>query len=396
MKKLTKILSLLLIAAMLLAFAACANTDTNDTTDPTTTADSSSTNPSEISSETLKVPDDFKVGILHISSVAIQSGYTWAHHKGFLEMVSTLGVKESQIVVKDDVPDNDVTKTKQALQEMVDADCDLIFATSYNYMNTVKEFADEYPDVIFSHCSGYLSNDKNFNNYFGRIYEARYLSGIAAGLKMKEDGKKIAGYVAAMNNQNAEVTGGINAFALGIQSVLPDAEVKVKVTGSWYAPEQEGAAAQALIDAGAYVIAQHCDTENPQLKASDGKVFGVGYNTDMTTEATKNSHIIAPIWNWGVYYTEATKAVINGTWKSVNYYGGTKEGLIGLSPLNTAVAAKDTQTAIDAAKAKILDGSLIVFDKGLTKADGSIIDHALTDEEITGKIDYYIKGVSLL
>ncbi|MDR3344300.1 MAG: BMP family ABC transporter substrate-binding protein [Oscillospiraceae bacterium] len=385
MKKLTKVLSLLLIAAMVLVLAAC-GTDpaTPDTPEPSSTA-----------AAEFVVPADFKVGILHISSVAIHSGYTWAHHSGFLAMVEELGLKADQVVVKDDVADTDVTATKQALQELVDADCKLIFATSYNYMNSVNEFADKYPDVIFSHCSGYLSNTTNFNNYFGRIYEARYLAGIAAGLKMKADGKTLAGYVAAMDSTNSEVTGGVNAWALGIQSVLPEAEVKIKVTNSWYDPEAEGAAAQALIDAGAYVIGQHCDTENPQLKAAAAKVFGVGYNTDMTTDTTAASHIIAPVWNWSVYYTETTKAVAGGTWKAENYYGGTAEGLIALSPLNTAIAAEGTQAALDAARAAILDGTLIVFNN-FTKADGTVVSTPLTDAEITGGIDYYVKGVSLL
>ena len=124
-------------------------------------------------------------------------------------------------------------------------------------------------------------------------------------------------------------------------------------------------------------------------------MFGVGYNSDMTAAAPA-AHLCAPIWNWGVYYTTAVQAAIDGTWTPTNYYGGTKEGLIGLSAINEAAAAEGTATAIEAASKKIVDGSLVVFDEGLTKADGTVIDHALTDAEITGGIDYYIKGVELL
>ena len=124
-----------------------------------------------------------------------------------------------------------------------------------------------------------MSNGKNFNNYFGRIYQARYLSGIVAGMNTTTN--KI-GYVAAMDNSNSEVTGGIDAFALGIYSVNPDAEVYVKVTNSWYDPEAEENAAKTLLDMDCDVIAQHCDTEYPQTLAEERGVYSIGYNSDMS------------------------------------------------------------------------------------------------------------------
>ncbi|MDR0530835.1 MAG: BMP family ABC transporter substrate-binding protein [Oscillospiraceae bacterium] len=339
--------------------------------------------------------DKIIVGILHIGSVKDVSGYTYAHNKGFEEMKQALGLRDDQVVIRDNVDDSNVSATKIALQQLVDEGCDVIFATSYNYMQSVDEFAKEYPDVVFSHCSGYMSNETNFNNYFGRIYEARYLAGIAAGLKMKADGKPLAGYVAAMDSSNSEVTGGVNAWALGIQSVYPEAVVKVKVTGSWYDPEAEAAAAKALIDAGCYVIGQHCDTDGPQTTAQQNKVFGCGYNSDMTA-AAPDAHLCAPIWNWGVYYTRAVQDVVNGSWAPVNYFGGMKEGLVGLSDLNEKSVAEGTAQAIEAARQKIIDGSLIVFDTGMKKADGTSFDYPLSDAEITGQINYYVKGVELL
>ncbi|GHU95153.1 BMP family ABC transporter substrate-binding protein [Clostridia bacterium] len=385
MKSASKLLALLLAAAMLLSLAACGGgSDASPSPSP-----SSDTGFSPVAA------DKIRVGIVHITSVEDTSGYTFAHNKGFQEMAASLGLKADQIVIKDNISDTDIPATKNALQELVDADCDLIFATSYNYMDSVEEFASKYPDVIFSHCSGFKSNAVNFNNYFGRIYQARYLAGIAAGLKMKEDGKPLAGYVAAMDSQNSEVTGGINAWALGIQSVYPEAEVKVKVTGSWYDPEGEAAAAKALIDAGCYVIGQHCDTDGPQTTAQANGVFGCGYNSDMTSVAP-DAHITAPIWNWGAYYTAAVKSVIDGKWTPAPYFGGMAEGLVDVSPINEAVAAPGTAAAVADAKAKIIDGSLVVFGAGITKADGTVIDKALSDGDITGGINYYIKGVSLL
>ncbi|MCR4615196.1 MAG: BMP family ABC transporter substrate-binding protein [Clostridiales bacterium] len=372
MKKIVKIIALVLSVSMLFAMAACGGGNKQE-----------------------PKKNDIKVGIMHITSKDDTSGYTYAHQKGFMEMVNNIGLTEDNYVIKDSISDTDVTATKQALQELVDADCDIIFATSYNYMDTVESFAAENPDIIFSHCSGYKSNETNFNNYFGRIYEARYLSGIAAGLKAKELGNPMLGYVAAMDSTNSEVTGGIDAFALGAQSVYPEAQVKVKVTGSWYDPEGETAAAKALIDAGCCVIAQHCDTDGPQTTARDAGVFGCGYNSDMT-DIAPTSHLCAPVWNWGAYYTDAVQKVIDGTWKAVNYYEGMKAGLIDLSPINEAIAAPGTKEAVETAKAQIIDGSLIVFNQGIVKADGTVIDHALTDAEITGGINYYLQGVSLL
>ncbi|MCL2495749.1 MAG: BMP family ABC transporter substrate-binding protein [Oscillospiraceae bacterium] len=367
MRKYVKLLGILLAAAMLPGLAACGAPGT----------------------------DELTVGIVHITSIEDTSGYTYAHHKGFMEMAEALGLRDDQLVIKDNIDDGDVTKTQNALQELVDAGCDIIFATSFNYMDSMEKFAELYPDIIFSHCSGYKYNDTNFNNYFGRIYQARYLAGIAAGLKMLEAKKPLAGYVAAMDTKNSEVTGGVNAWALGIQSVYPEAEVKVKVTGKWYDPEGEAAAAQALIDAGCFVIGQHCDTNGPQLKAQDNGVFGCGYNSDMT-EFAPAAHLCAPIWNWGAYYTEAVQAVIDGSWAPNNYFGGMAEGLIDISELNEETVAPDTARAIVEARAKITDGSLVVFDTGLTKADGTEIDHPLSDAEITGGIDYYVMGVSKL
>jgi basic membrane protein A len=114
------------------------------------------------------------------------------------------------------------------------------------------------------------------------------------------------------------------------------------------------------------------------------------------TAAAPDAHLVAPIWNWGAYYTAAAQSVIAGSWQPVNYFGGTKEGLIDISSVNEKATAPGTAQAIADAKARIIDGSLIVFDTGLIKADGTVIDHPLSDAEITGKIDYYIKGVSLL
>ena len=226
--------------------------------------------------------DEIKVGVLHLSDPAEGSGYTYTHDLGIQGMQQNLGLSDDQIVRKINVPDSDEDATKQAIQECIDEGCNIIFTTSWGYMEPTAEMAEEYPDVYFSHGTGYMSNGRNFNNYFGRIYQARYLSGIVAGMNTTTN--KI-GYVAAMDNSNSEVTGGIDAFALGIYSVNPDAKVYVKVTNSWYDPEAEENAAKTLLDMDCDVIAQHCDTEYPQTLAQERGVYSIGYNSDMSKNA---------------------------------------------------------------------------------------------------------------
>ena len=166
--------------------------------------------------------DEIKVGVIHLSDPAEGSGYTYTHDLGIQGMQQNLNLSDDQIVRKINISDTDADATRAAIQECIDEGCNIIFTTSWGYMETTAEMAEEYPDIYFSHGTGYMSNGKNFNNYFGRIYQARYLSGIVAGMNTKSD--KI-GYVAAMDSTNSEVTGGIDAFAMGIYSVNQNAKV---------------------------------------------------------------------------------------------------------------------------------------------------------------------------
>ena len=259
---------------------------------------------------------DFKVGVIHIGDPADGAGYSYAHDLGIQDMQKNLNLKDDQIIRKINISDTDAAATKTAIEECIADGCKIIFGTSWGYMDAMAELAEKYPDVIFSHGTGYKNNGKNMNNYFGRIYQARYLAGIAAGLKTKTN--KI-GYVAAMDNTNSEVTGGINAFAMGIESVNPDAKVYVKVTNSWFSPDLEKQAAEALLAMDCDVIGQHCDTTAPQLAAEAKGVWGCGYNSDMTKDAPK-AHLTAPIWHWGVYYTKAAKAAMEHGLKTVEVF----------------------------------------------------------------------------
>ena len=338
--------------------------------------------------------DQIKVGVLHLSDPADGSGYTYTHDLGIQGMQQNLGLSNEQIIRKNNVDDSDEAATKQAIQECIDEGCNIIFTTSWGYMQATADMAEQYPDVYFSHGTGYMSNGKNFNNYFGRIYQARYLSGIVAGMNTKTD--KI-GYVAAMDSSNSEVTGGIDAFALGIYSVNPDAKVYVKVTNSWYDPEGEKAAAQTLLDMDCDVIAQHCDTVYPQSLAQERGVYSIGYNSDMSKDAP-NACLCSVIWNWSAYYTAAVQSVIEGTWDGSNYYGGMSENLVNITSL-ADFCAEGTAEKVEEARADILSGANGVFDGVIETNTGDTVGEegkTLEDATITGGINWYFKTVSVV
>ena len=335
-----------------------------------------------------------KVGVVHLTSPEDGNGYTYTHDLGIQGMERNLGLSKEQIVRKLNVDDTDEAATIQALQECVDEGCNIIFTTSWGYMEPTAEMAGKYPDIYFSHGTGYLCNGKNFNNYFGRIYQARYLSGIVAGMNTKTN--KI-GYAAAMDSSNSEVTGGVDAFALGIYSVNPDAEVYVKVTNSWFDPEGEEAAARQLVDRGCDVLAQHCDTSYPQIVADENGVYGIGYNSDMSKEAP-NACLCSVIWNWSAYYTSAVQSIIDGTWDGSNYFGGMAENLLGITEL-ADFCVEGTQEKVDEAKAKILSGEFGVFDGVIETNTGDTVGEegkTLADATITGGINWYFKTVKVV
>lgn len=390
MKK--KLLSLLMVSALVLTMVTGCGTK-NGTTDPTSGQAGDSSN-GENKGDGLFAPikkEDIKVGVLHITDPAEGSGYTYTHDIGIQGMQKSLGLADNQIVRKNNVSDSDEVAIQTAIEELIEDGCNIIFATSWGYMETCKAYADEYPDIIFSHGTGYMSNGTNFNNYFGRIYQARYLSGIAAGLKTETN--KI-GYVASWGKDNSEVTGGLNAFAMGVYSVNPNAEVYVKTTNSWYDPEGEAAAADALIALGADVLSQHCDTPNPMTAAEEAGVFGIGYNSDMSKDAP-NAVLTSVVWDWSAYYTKAVKDVIDGTWDGSNYFGGMAEGLVNIAPLSD-LCKDGTKEAIDEAKAKIESGDWDVFWGVIETNDGTTVGEegkSLDDATITGGINWYFKNV---
>lgn len=396
-RKIVKLAGVVLLISSFLLSGCGSSTQVDDyaTNEGSSGGQESSQTAEETSGGSGGIPkDEIKVGVIHLSDPAEGSGYTYTHDLGIQGMQQNLNLSDDQIVRKINVSDTDEEATRTAIKECIDEGCNIIFTTSWGYMKTTAAMADEYPDIYFSHGTGYMSNGKNFNNYFGRIYQARYLSGIVAGMNTKSN--KI-GYVAAMDSSNSEVTGGIDAFALGIYSVNQNAKVYVKVTNSWFDPDGEKAAAETLLDMGCDVIAQHCDTEYPQTLAQEKGVYSIGYNSDMSKNAPE-ACLCSVIWNWSAYYTAAVQSVIDGTWDGSNYYGGMNENLVGLTAL-ADFCADGTSEKVEEAKAAILSGENGVFDGVIETNTGDTVGEdgkTLDDSTITGGINWYFKTVEVV
>lgn len=307
--------------------------------------------------------EPLKVGFIYIGHIN-DGGFTQAHDKGRLELEAKFGDKVKtlyQEVVAENTQD-----VKNSAKVMIGQGAQVIFANSFGYMDAMEELAMEYPDVKFLHFSGYKMNDSNFGNYFGAMEEARYLSGIAAGMKTKTN--KI-GFVAAFPLPELFIA--INAFTLGARSVNPDATVQVVWTNSWYDPQKEKEAADALLANGCDVLAQHCDTTGPQVAAEEKGAFAIGYNAD-SYQAAPKAFMTAPIWNHGVYYINTVQAIMDGTWKPESYYGNMADGYIDLLPL-TENAPPGALEKIEEVKAQIKSGSFNVFAGPIKNQAGEIV-----------------------
>ena len=418
-EKMKKFLSLALAMAMVLSLAACGKKD-----EPAKSG-SASGSVSTAGSTSTGTQSNFKVGAIYINSKNDTAGYTFAHHNGITTAMKELGLDPAtQLVIVDEVPEDDV-QVSNAVDILVGEGANIIFGISFNYMNALSAKAEEHPEVAFSHATGYMSNETNFNNYFGRIYQARYLAGIAAGLKSLETGNDNIGYVAAYGTEYAETCSGINGFTLGAQSVNPNAKVYVKELGAWADEVNESAFAKELIDSyKCGVISQHCDSAQPQIAAENAGVFGCGYNSDMTADAP-NAHLTAAVWHWNVYYHTAIQAAMDCNGDASQfvskmggpaYYGGLKENFVDVSPLNEKTVAPGTQDAIDQVRQMIVSGDWDVFTGtklNITVADGKATvekvaadmldnegnkilaagDPSVEDSVITGSMNYFVAGV---
>jgi basic membrane protein A len=336
--------------------------------------------------------DRIKAGIIHPNEINETSLYDWAHYMGTVEMQRELGLGDDQIIRRVNVFEGNPAEVEAVIRECIGEGANIIIAPSWDYMDVCEKLAAEFPSVIFAHATGYKYNDRNFTNYSGRVYQARYLSGIVAGLKT-ESGK--IGFVAAMGKENSEVSGGLNAFALGVESVNPGARSYVKVTRSWFDPLGEDEAAKALIAQGCDVIAQHTNTTVPQLAARNAGVWGIGFNSDMSVYVPETV-LTSVVLRWGAYYSHLVKSVINGTFSTAPYFGGIAEGMVDITPLAPDLTSPEMAAAVEEARRRIREGTCNVFDGELETSDGGIIGvngETFPDSEIIGNIHWYYRNV---
>jgi basic membrane protein A len=336
--------------------------------------------------------DKMKIGVIYPNRISPESGYDYMHYQGILAMQKAIALSDDQIISKVNIYEGNPGDVDAAIRECIDKGANIILALSWGYGEVCGRLAEEFPGVFFAYPTGNLRNSTNFTNYAGRMYQARYLSGLAAGLRT-ESGK--IGYVAAMGKDNSEVTGGINAFALGVERVNSEARIYVKVIYSWFDPMGETDAAQALIAGGCDVIAMHCNTAHPLMAAEKAGVWGIGYNSDMAPSAPR-AVITSVIFDWGAYYIYFMRNLIDGSFTTAPYFGGLAEGMVGLTALNEALVPPGTAAVVEAEKQRIISGGFNVFDGVMETNDGQVAGRegeTLSDSEITGGINWYYRNV---
>ena len=365
--KVRRILALVLSAALAVtALTAC-----------TSAKDEASQKSADKQTTTLSY-DTVKIGVIHIGNPADGSGYTYAHDQGIVGMQKELGLKDDQIVRKNNVSDSDPAATETAIRECIEEGCNIIFGTSWGYMDKMESLAEEYPDVYFCHGTGYKNNGKNLNNYFGRIYQARYLTGIVAGMKLNEmiangditEDQAKMGYVGAYTY--AEVMSGYTSFFLGARSVCPSVTMDVTFTGSWYDETAEKEAANKLIEGGCVLISQHADSMGAPTACETAGVPNVSYNGS-TEAACPNTFLVSSRVNWEPYFEYAIKCVADGTPIDTDWCGTLETGSVELSDLGAAVA-EGTAEAVEAAKADLIAGKTHVYDITTFTVDGKTLD----------------------
>lgn len=329
-----------------------------------------------------------KVGVIYISPTN-DGGWSQAHARGFTQAIEAIASDKVELKEMTSINDQDAQKTETALKQLAEEGCQIIFATSYGYMNTVAKVAEEYPNVKFEHCSGSLTAD-NLANYFGQIEQPRYLSGIVAGRMTKTNQ---IGYVAAQ--KIPECIRGINAFTLGVRSVNPDAEIRVIWTNTWYDPQIEKEAAISLIDAGCDVITQHQDSTAVQQAAQEKGVYGIGYDNPMYSEAIKDAYLTAPIWQWGVYYEERIRAILNNTWKTGEYWGGLEEGIVALDEMTDLVPQDVKDEVFDLVATLKEKGNAYIFSGPIRDNTGKerVAAGETLDKAAQMAMDWYVEGV---
>ncbi|WP_349360624.1 BMP family ABC transporter substrate-binding protein [Stappia sp.] len=326
--------------------------------------------------------DPLKVGFIYVGPIS-DHGWSYQHNEGRLAIEAAFGdkVETSYIESVSEGPD-----AERAIERLARDGADLIFTTSFGFMNPTVKVARKFPDVKFEHATGYKRAD-NVSTYSARFYEGRYIIGQIAA-KMSKTGT--AGYIGSF--PIPEVVRGINAFMLGAQSVNPDFKIKVVWVNSWYDPGKEADAAKALLDQGADVISQHTDSPAPLQVAEERGAIGFGQASDMSKFAPK-AQLTAIIDDWSVYYTDRVQAVLDGTWESQDIWGGLAEDMVVMADF-TNMPEEIAREAAEMTE-KIRSGEFHPFTGPITKQDGTLAvaeGEVLDDEALLG-MNWYVQGI---
>ena len=325
-----------------------------------------------------------KVGVVLVGDE--NEGYTFAHMDGIRKAAAAVGLSDSDIVWFYNIPESEECYDKCI--ECVEQGCNLVITNSYGHQTYCQQAAEETPDVEFVAMTGdtaLKSGLPNFHNAFNMTFESRYVSGLVAGLKLKEmmDQGLVTdpyiGYVGAY--PYAEVVSGYTGFFLGIKSIVPDAHMDVQYTNSWFDIQGEGKAAEALMARGCCIIGQHADSTGApkaiQTAKDNGKaVYSVGYNIDMLA-AAPTAALTSSTNDWSVFYTEAFQTMLDGGKLPTDWSKGYEAGAVAITALGPEVAP-GTKEAVDAAEAAIKAGTLHVFDTSTFTVGGAPVTSAFT------------------
>ena len=333
--------------------------------------------------------DKVKVGFIYVGPIG-DHGWTYRHDIGRQQVEEAYGDRVETIYQESVAEGADA---ERALTTMALQGADIIFATSFGYMDAVERVAKQFPNVKFEHATGYKTNGVNSSNYGLRLYQARHVQGVIAGMMTKTN--KIC-YVAAF--PIPEVIREINTYYLGAKSVNPDVDIDIVWVFTWYDPGKEADAAQAMLDQGCDVIAQHTDSPAPlQTAEALGKV-GFGQASDQFAFAP-NAQLTATIDNWGPYYVEKVGQVLNGTWTPMCdgpdgcYFGHMNDGSVEMAPFTNmpkkvAVKAQQVKNAITNGEYFAFTGPLFDNEGNQVLADGEIADRMHLDT-----MNYYVEGI---
>lgn len=332
--------------------------------------------------QTTQTEEKIKVAFIYVGPHN-DGGWSQAHDEGRLYLEQQLPYVET--AYSENVPEG--APCEKVVRDYADQGYKVIFTTSFGFMVPTLNVAKDYPNVIFEHCSGY-ETASNMGNYFGRMEQPDYLSGLVAGKMTKSN---YIGFVAPFSTP--EVIREIDSFTIGAREVNPKVEVHVIWTNSWFDPVLEASAADTFLANGADVIASGVDDPAPLKEAEKAGKYGVGYDRDMASAAPK-AVLTSRIWHWGIYYVQAVKAVHDGTWKPDQYWGDMKDGIVDLAPMASFVPA-NVQEYVNKRKQDVLDGKYDPFDGPIYDQNGNLKvkqGERLSDADQLS-LQWFVKGV---